>query len=231
MSEAPIEGSRSFQQCPSKPFWLRDSGWRCHTQPAFILLGSRVYSSRHLFESCIPWTVHPPAFLEVPAVVGYLGTSGRAPGHCRRHQGLGVFGARRRAPSLARATPRRSAPFAARGRPEAGLLERGAGQGAGRGGTWAAGEPGVDSSGTAGGPPQIRTASRRGARGSGRRGCAVTWAAATGPHLSGRGTAPASSASSGSAPAGRPALYRPGAQRRAAPRRPRRAMRARAPPR
>lgn len=59
MSEAPIEGSRSFQQCPSKPFWLRGSGWRCHTQPAFILLGSRVYFSRHLFESCIPWTVHP----------------------------------------------------------------------------------------------------------------------------------------------------------------------------
>ena len=58
-------------------------------------------------------------------------------------------------PLPSRVRLRRSAPSAARGRPEAGLLERGAGQGAGRGGTWAAGEPGVDSSGTAGGPPRF----------------------------------------------------------------------------
>lgn len=66
----------------------------------------------------------------------------------------GHLWALRRAPSLALPALRRSAPSAARGRPEAGLLERGAGQGAGRGGTWAAGEPGVGSPGTAGGPPR-----------------------------------------------------------------------------
>lgn len=100
----------------------------------------------------------PPAFLDVPAVLGHLETSGHVKGDCRRHQGLGIFGALRQAPSLALpALPatRRSAPSAARGRREAGLLERGAGQGAGRGGTWAAGEPGVGSSGTAGGPPRF----------------------------------------------------------------------------
>lgn len=57
-------------------------------------------------------------------------------------------------PFLALPAPRRSTPSAARGRPEAGLLERGAEKGAGRDGTWASREPGVGSPGTAGGPPR-----------------------------------------------------------------------------
>lgn len=65
-----------------------------------------------------------------------------------------MFEALRQTPSLALRDPRCSAPSATRGRPEAGLLERGAGKGAEHSSTWAALEPGVGSPGTACVPPR-----------------------------------------------------------------------------
>lgn len=120
----------------------------------YILLGSRVYFTSLVIISKVvpPGQCTPPAFLEVAAILGHLGKSGRVKGHRQRRQGLSVFGALRQTPSLALPAPHRSSLSAARGLPEAELLERGAGQGAGRSGTWAAREPGVGSSGTAGGP-------------------------------------------------------------------------------
>lgn len=225
-----IPHRHSFQQCPSSPFWL----WclpKVLSQSASILLRSPVYCTFLLISKVVPpgraSRPHLRRFRRLRVTVG-AARRVKSPcgpprsGHLWGHPPSpfpSAPGATPQCPLRHQGPPGSGAPRArggARGGARRYLGRRGAGGGL---------------SGDSRRPPQIRTASRREARGSGRRGCAVTWAAATGPHLSGRGTAPASSASSGLAPAGRPALCPPGAPRSAAPRRPRRAMRARAPPR
>lgn len=199
---------------------------------AFTLLGSPVHgTSLSSFPKLYPLGSAPRLhFWKFQRFRVTVGASGRVKRHCRLPRSGYLWG---HSPN-----PFPSAPGAAPQCPLRRQRPPGSGAPRARGGERGGARRYLGRRGAGGGlsrdsrqPPQIRTASRREARGSGRRGCAVTWAAATGPHLSGRGTAPASSASSGLVPAGRPALCPPGAPRRAAPRRPRRAMRARAPPR
>lgn len=194
-------------------------------------LSSVLHLPRPQFQSCTPWGVHPACILEVPAVPGprrsLQACEGSVPAILRAGHLWGP--SPNPFPCAPGSAPQR--PLRRQGPPGSGAPRARGGE---RGGARQyLGRPGAGGglSGDSRRPLQIRIASRRGTQGSGRRGCVVTWAAATGPHLSGRGTAPASSASLGLAPAGRPALCPPGAPRRAAPRRPCRAMRARAPPR
>lgn len=199
-----------------------------HLSPAFVWMVSQ--SACILAESlasCTPLVLLPKLFslesaplLDFWPILDTEGSSGRDDKGLRQSPWGRLTSPFPRAHIQCRSAPLATGGARKRDSPSAG---RGEGRGAAAPGPreswgWALG-------GQLAAPPDLQ---RRppGARGSGRRGCAVTWAAATGPHLSGQGTAPACSASSGSAPAGRPALCPPGALHH-----PRRAMRARAPPR
>lgn len=198
----------------------------------FIVLGSLVHCASLILCSKVvsPGGVHPACISGGSGSSGFLwgpaGVLRVSSGDTKDGTSLGPFAKPFPLCSLLRAAAPPKPPGAARKR---GFSRAGRGKGWGEAVPGPPGAGGGLSGDSRRAPLQIRTASHLGAQDSGCRGCAITWVAETGPHLSGPGTPPASSASSGLAPAGRPALCPPEGLLGAAPRLRCPAMRAPAP--